>query len=277
MILDPRHCRTIALDPGTVRRDPQLRTHAERCPDCAGCVATATALAERVRALPALAAPMPEGLKSGLLAQLEACPEAPTARPRPAARWRRAVMPTALAASLVLGIVLGRTVEFGRPGVTAIEGEVPRTIADVVFDVTHDHYLFSRLDRPLEHDESEAGALQDWLSGSLGFAVRVPEGNAGLALQGGRIWHTLGRIASLAAYDAADGARVILFAVPAENIALEGAPSTMIRGTRVYTGTGWDREARVWIEGDLAVAVAAPEGRLPADWADTFLPPAAGE
>lgn len=270
MSFDDRQCRLIQTDPGGASWDEDLRAHAAACPACAAYLAETAALGERLRALPSMAAPMPEALRARLLAELEQAVEPVGSRlkvlPRP---LRRAFVPLALAASLVLGVFLGHHHDFGFSKAPA---EVNRTIGMYIEDVTHDHYLIERIGRPLEVAITDREALSNWLSESLSFHIELPRTTRAFRLDGGRVWHTVGRLSAMAAYDTEDGGRVILFAVPARNLELRGASSSMIKGWRVFTGHGWEREARVWIEGDLAMALVADEGRLPASWADTFLP-----
>jgi len=269
---DETLCRHIRHDPHGRAWDADLRAHADRCPACVAFLQSVAALGERLRAVPAFGAPMPSALRVALMDRLDACPESPTTVRARAARPFRArfAVPVAMAAALVAGILLGRNVHPGAGGIAG--GEVPRTVADYIADVTHDHFLFARVSRPLEVAETDPDRLAGWLSGALGFSVRLPHHSDGFDLEGGRVWHTLGRLSALASYTAPDGRRVILFAVPAANIELSGAPSSVVHGVRVYTGSGWEREARVWIDGSLAVALVAPEGDLPESWADAFLP-----
>ncbi len=218
---------------------------------------------------------MPQELKEGLLAKLEASSQTSPSGPTSSGFrsklpiLRGIAIPVALAASLVLGVLLGHDTGFKRP---TTGGEVASTVGKYISDVTHDHYLFERINRPLEVAMNDPRELSQWLSESLNFSLALPRTGPDFTLQGGRVWHTLGRLSALASYTTGDGARTILFAVPAENIVLSGADSKMIHGRQVFSGTGWHREARVWIDGDLAMALVALDGRLPADWPDTFLP-----
>ncbi len=278
MSLDERqHCRAVELDPHGITWDEPTRAHADECPDCAALRRGAADLAARLRELPLLAAPLPAPLRARMLAELEGAPRDVS---RPGAgeersgtrRWsapRRIALPLALAASLTLGVVLGRYADL-LP--TRLSAEVPRNVGMYIEDVTHDHYLLERIGRPLEVFITDQRDLSDWLGESLSFRIELPAPRAGYRLQGGRVWHTVGRLSALASYEIADGQRLVLFAVPAQNLDLEGAPSSQVKGWRVFSGQGWEREARVWIDGDLAMALVAPAGRLPADWADAFLP-----
>jgi hypothetical protein len=273
---DHRLCGLIHADPHGESWDSGVRAHAAECPACAAFLQAVAALSLRLKAVPALNAPMPQSLRARLLDQLAACPEAPdtvVAAPRlalvPRRAMRRALVPAALAATLVLGVMLGHNFDFGFSRVPA---EVDRTIGMYIRDVTHDHYLIERIGRPLEVAITERAALSDWLSASLNFPFELPRTAGGFRLQGGRVWHTVGRLSAMAAYETDGGGRVILFAVPAANLELRGAESSFVGGTQVFVGEGWEREARVWIDGDLAMALVAMEGELPASWADTFLP-----
>lgn len=272
---DERLCGLVQADPHGEHWDEALQAHAASCPACSRLVAGVRQLADRLRSLPSLTAPMPAARRAAMLALLGDADAAPATLPprRPAGRawgrWPRVAAPLALAASLAAGMVIGHNVEFRLPWQAA---EVHRDIGMYIHDVTHDHYLFERINRPLEIATSDRAALSTWLSESLNFRFVLPASTRGLSLRGGRVWHTVGRLSALAAYETAGGDRVILFAVPAHNLALDGATSAVIDGHRVYSGGGWDREARVWIDGDLAVALVAPQGRLPDDWAASFLP-----
>jgi len=273
---DHRFCSLIHADPHGESWDSAVRAHAAVCPACTAFLRGVAALSLRLTAYPALNAPMPPSLRARLRAQLAACPEGPAAppavrrqAPAPRRAMRRALVPAALAATLVLGVMLGHNFDFGFSRAPA---EVDRTIGMYIQDVTHDHYLIERIGRPLEVAITERGALSDWLSASLSFPFELPRTGDGFKLQGGRVWHTVGRLSAMAAYETDGGGRVILFAVPAANLELRGAGSSIIGGTRVFSGNGWEREARVWIDGDLAMALVAMEGELPAAWAETFLP-----
>lgn len=270
MSSDERQCRLIQADPGGAGWDDGLRAHAAACPACAAYLAEAAELGERLRFLPSMAAPMPQALRARLLAQLEEAAEPAAPRLKALAKpLRRSLVPLAMAASLVLGVFLGRQHDFGFSKAPA---EVNRTIGMYIEDVTHDHYLIERIGRPLEVAITDREALSRWLTESLSFHIELPRTTRAFRLDGGRVWHTVGRLSAMAAYDTEDGGRVILFAVPARNLELRGASSAMVKGQRVFSGNGWDREARVWIEDDLAMALVAVEGRLPDAWADTFLP-----
>lgn len=278
MSLDERqHCRAVELDPHGSTWDEPTRAHAAECPECVALRRGAADLAARLRGLPSLAAPLPASLRARMMEELEGTArigslpgsgaERSGARRRSFAR--RMAVPLALAASLTLGVVLGR---FSDLLPTRLPEEVHRNIGMYIEDVTHDHYLLERIGRPLEVFVTDQRALSDWLGESLSFRIELPAPRAGYRLQGGRVWHTVGRLSALASYEIADGQRVVLFAVPAQNLDLDGAASSQVKGRRVFSGQGWEREARVWIDGDLAMALVAPEGRLPADWADAFLP-----
>lgn len=273
---DHRYCDVIHADPHGANWDPEARSHAACCPACVAFLQGIVELSLRLKALPALNGPMPQKLRERLLSQLAACPEAQdsaTTAPRSGRAPRRAMSrflaPVALAASLALGVVLGRNFDFG---ISAAPAEVDRTIGMYIADVTHDHYLIERIGRPLEVVITERKALSEWLTASLSFPFELPRTGEGFKLQGGRVWHTVGRLSAMAAYETADGGRVILFAVPAANLELRGADSAVVKGVRVFSGAGWEREARVWIDGDLAMALVATEGEMPTAWTETFLP-----
>ena len=233
--------------------------------------------------MPGATARLPERLRERMLSSLDDAAEprlevvvgteAPTVK-RPTSRRRSLglLVPAAMAASLVLGVVLEKQFDFALPGSTGQITEVPATMGQYLHDVTHDHYLIERIGRPLEVAITDAGPLSDWLSHALSFDLRLPARTAQLNLEGGRVWHTVGRLSAMASYLTADGARVLLFAVPAENLDLTGTSSEMIRGTRVFSGGSWGHEGRAWIDGDLAVAVTATDGELPAEWDRIFLP-----
>lgn len=230
------------------------------------------ALKDRLAAEPRFCDPMPGSLHQSMAAALDeatgpSVPTPPGPRPR---SYRRlgALVPVAIAASLAVGILLGRGVVRSPEHQGA---EVPRTVADFIHDVTHDHYLFARLDNALEIRQQDPAALQAWLRESLHFSPRLPGDSALFSLEGGRIWHTVNRLSALAAYRLPDGQLAILFAVPAENLSPRGAHHTTVEGLEVFSGSGWDREAHVWYEDDLAVALVAPQGHLPAEWSSVFL------
>ena len=184
----------------------------------------------------------------------------------------RFLVPVAMAASLTFGVVLGNRFELSPAPMPNEVGEVQASVGNYLHDVTHDHYLFDRIQRPLEVEMSEAAPLSDWLSSALAFDFRLPAESGPFALEGGRVWHTVGRLSAMAVYRAADGTRVVLFAVPAENMTLDGAESQMVAGTQVFSGDSWGHEGRAWIQGDLALSLTAPEGHFPEGWEQVFLP-----
>lgn len=272
--MDHRLCELVRSDPRGDAWDEPTRAHAATCPECARLVAGVAEMGRRLQAAPSLRAAMPGEMRARLLASLDDDGAAPVAaaRPRLSLVPRRvtvALAPLALAASLAIGVVIGHNYDL-----TSLWGpnEVSRDIGMYIHDVTHDHYLIERIGRPLEVTMSDRAELSDWLSESLHFRLALPEARGGFRLEGGRVWHTVGRLSALASYEVPGGGRVLLFAVPSHNLELTGASVTTIRGRRVYTGTGWEREARVWIDGDLAMALVAMDGAMPADWAETFLP-----
>ena len=271
---DRRHCQLVRTNPDGEGWDEATRAHVAECAACAAHLAGVAELGHRLRQLPPRS--MPAAMKDRLVAQLAECPTAtPAAVPAPRKSLlrlpavRRVLIPAAMAASLVLGVFLQQNFNFGSG---TGSGEVRRNVGMYIHDVTHDHYLLERIGRPLEVAMTDPADLEAWLSQSLAFNVELPETGDQLTLQGGRVWHTVGRLSALASYAAADGARVVLFAVPAANLDLAGASSDMVGDIRVFSGTGWGREARVWIQGDLAMALVAPLGEIPADWDGVFLP-----
>ncbi|HPF70165.1 MAG TPA: hypothetical protein PLQ13_05790 [Candidatus Krumholzibacteria bacterium] len=275
---DSRVCRLIQDDPHGESWGPDEHAHLAVCPGCAAHVEVVAALGARIAALPRFAGGMPGALRGRLLELVAACPDAPTvpdnvvvmpgtARGRRPDWTRRIAMPVAMAAVLVCGIFLGR--DLAGPGVDPADPR--RTIGNYISDVTHDHYLLEELGRPLEIASTDREQLSGWLSRSLSFGVDLPPADGTFALEGGRVWHTVGRLSAMASYVTPDGSRAILFAVPATDLDLAGAPSSMIHGVRVFRGTGWDHEARAWIDGDLAMALVAPTGHLPESWPEVFL------
>ena len=275
MSIEKEFCREIQADPHGDSWSDAARDHAATCPSCVAYLESFTLMGERLRNLPSSREEMPAAMREKMLQQLSESPGLEIAAPRqglfllstPIAR--RVLLPVALAASLVLGVFLEETFDF-MPSPLPVEVEM--TIGMYIADVTHDHFLIERIGRPLEVEITNAPDLSSWLSASLNFAFQLPETAGPFALQGGRVWHTVGRLSALASYTTDSGSRVVLFAVPAENLKLQGAESGIVGTTRVFTGRGWGHEARVWIDGDLALALTAPEGELPADWADVFLP-----
>lgn len=266
-----QHCRLVQDDPRGSTWDAATRAHAAGCPACVAHLEGVAELGRRLRSHEALNATMPDALKARLLAQLDEAVAAAPARSNVLLlppRARRALYPLAMAATLAVGMLIGNRADFGG---SAPSAEVRRNIGNYIQDVTHDHYLFSRIGRPLEVSITDNGGLSSWLSESLSFNVKVPASNSAFRLEGGRVWHTVGRLSALAAYDLGHGQRALLFAVPAANIDLKGATSTVIDGRRVFQGKAWDCDARVWIDGDLAMALVAPEGTLPDSWAQEFL------
>ncbi len=228
-------------------------------------------LKERLRGISRFSDPMPEHLTRAMTEALDeasAPGSAPDKEASPFKRWIGAVVPVALAASLALGIILGRG---GIRPVGETGAEVPKTVADYIHDVTHDHYLFARLDNALEVRQQDPAQLEAWLRQSLHFSPDLPDGSGPFTLEGGRIWHTVNRLSALAAYRLPDGRMAILFAVPAENLAPRGTHAESVAGHEVFAGRGWGREARAWYEDGLALALVVPEGHLPPSWSQVFL------
>jgi len=274
-------CQRLQADTNAANWDDEARHHAASCATCAAFLATTDALTQRLRALPSSQLTMPAPLRAAMLAQLDERADSANARgesttgPTTTA-WHQSrvrskvLVPLALAASLAVGFLMGHAgFDFGQP---TPPPEVHRNIGMYIADVTHDHYLFDRISRPLEITLTAPTALSNWLSESLNFPIELPPVTKGFSLQGGRVWHTVGRLSALAVYRDDNDDRIILFAVPAYNMELTGAPSTLVNNTKVFSGESWDREARVWIDGDLAMALTAPKGKIPANWRDTFLP-----
>lgn len=275
MSSDDRYCEQIQADPVGDTWDEAMRAHAGTCPQCIAFLECVEQMNPRLKALSSANQPMPADLREKMLQQLAECSSASReipAVPQKTARIfpfaQRVLIPLTMAASLVLGVFLEKTYNFGAP----IATEIDRTIGMYIEDVTHDHYLLNRIGRPLEVAITDPAELSSWLTNSLSFAFQLPATNSGLSLQGGRVWHTVGRLSAMAAYETESGNRVILFAVPSANLDLTGAPSSFIGETQVFEGRAWGNDARVWIEGDLALALTAPEGEFPAEWAGVFLP-----
>lgn len=261
----------ICLD---VRTDPRGDTwetgHHEHVAGCAACRAFLDSMGElgrRLKALPGAGAGMPSGMRMALLGQVEMASR-PARTPfvlKPV--FSRVLIPTAMAACLVLGIALEKAFDFGE----GLPVEVDRDIGMYIEDVTHDHFLLERIGRPLEVAITDQAELGAWLSESLAFAFDLPTTDADFRLEGGRVWHTVGRLSAMASYRTPSGERVVLFAVPAANLAPSGASAARIGDRTVFRGAGWEREAVVWFDGDLALALVAPKGALPDSWDENFL------
>lgn len=270
-----RICQEIHLDPRGQQWSEAAREHVAKCRPCQAYLECCALLTERLKNLPSLREEIPASRRSDMERQLAEATDNGFAASRrvsagqPGPSKRRFVLPIALAATLALGVIVGQRVEF-RP--VAPGAEVEATAGMFIADVTHDQFLLDHLGKPLEVAISDARDLSSWLSSALGFAVEVPPTQGPFKLQGGRIWHTIGRLSALASYTTQTGARVDLFVVPADDLVLQGAESQLIGKTRVFKGYGWGNEARVWIEGDLALALTAPEGELPTGWDEVFLP-----
>ena len=276
-------CNQIQQDPRPEVWSDTLREHADTCPHCRSFLKTLAALRDRLVQLPDATAKVPERLRQSLASSLNeaAAPQLEVVagvderveqRPTRRRPFVGLLVPAAMAASLVLGVVLEKHFDFALPGSTEQIAEVPATIGQYLHDVTHDHYLIERIGRPLEVTLTGAGPLSDWLSHALSFEFRLPKQAANLNLEGGRVWHTVGRLSAMASYRTVDGERLLVFAVPAENLDLTGTTSEMIHGRQVFSGESWGHEGRAWIDGDLAVAVTAPDGKLPQGWDRIFLP-----
>ena len=263
-------CQEIQLDPRPGNWDEAHRRHAGLCPGCRAFLATLGAMGHCLRQQHSARETMPAPMRQRLLADLEAsC--VPAAAPAVAPRKMPWLVPVAMAASLVMGVLLEKQFEFGASPLADQVAEVPASFGAYLDDVTHDHYLLERIGRPLEVEMATSAALSDWLSRSLAFEFHLPAESGGLQLEGGRVWHTVGRLSAMAAYRAPDGTRLVLFAVPAENLEPRGAEAREICGRQVFCGTSWGHEGRAWIEGNLAMALTAPEGHLPVDWEQVFL------
>jgi hypothetical protein len=157
-------------------------------------------------------------------------------------------VPTALAAGLALGFGLGQML--GR--------EDPLLTVDAyLYDVTHDRYLLERTGRPLEMRISAEDEASEWLSHGLGLDVTVPKSPEGWELEGVRVWHTLSRLSALAVYMDGQEHRIVVFAVPVEDLVFEGATSVSRDGRTYFLGEGWGNQGVVWREGDLAWATVA--------------------
>ena len=272
MSFETTYCQEIQTKSCDRDLSNEARAHVAGCPVCAAHVKSCGELTARLRNLPSSRETMPSDLRDRMRQQLADTESPVVASISPFSQ--RFVLPVALAASLVMGVFLEKQFDFGSSFVHSSfdHEEVAETIGVYIADVTHDHYLLDRIARPLEVEITDAGNLSEWLSTSLSFAIQVPESDRTYTLQGGRVWHTVGRLSAMATYGTPSGSHVVLFAVPASNLELSGAESQMIGTTEVFNGNGWGHEARVWIDGDLAVAITAPEGELPVGWEDVFLP-----
>jgi len=283
MSIDRSICREIRLDPRPETWREAQQQHVGDCSGCRSFLAAYAALGERLRKLPVTNRSMPEALRQTLLSALDEC-SAPKlksvsgaggkSRPRSGSfrLGARFLVPAAMAASLTIGIFLENRYDMAPAPMPAEVGEVRATVGDYIHDVTHDHYLFAKIRRPLEVAITDAESLSDWLTDALAFDFQLPLEVGSLSLEGGRVWHTVGRLSAMAVYRTDDGTQLVLFAVPAENMILSGSESQEIRGVQVFSGDSWEHEARAWIQGDLAVALTAPEGRIPEGWEQIFLP-----
>lgn len=265
-------CREIRLDPRPASWSAAQREHAGACPGCRSFLASVTTLGERLLGLSSANGAMPAEMRQRLLSRLDGSARPAPRRPALFGRGARYLVPVAMAASLACGVVLGNRFDPAPAPPPGEEGEVRASMGEYIRDVTHDHFLFDRIQRPLEVSLTEAGPLSEWLSAALAFEVRLPSDPGTFTLEGGRVWHTVGRLSAMAVYRAADDTRFVLFAVPARNMTPNGAESQRIRGREVFSGSGWGHEARAWMQGDLAVSLTAPEGRLPEGWELVFLP-----
>ncbi len=92
---------------------------------------------------------------------------------------------------------------------------VPPSYADEAVDA---HLLFANdPERPVEVPGSRETELVRWLSGRLGFPVRVPDlSSAGLQLLGGRLVTNDTRPAAQLMYARADGSRITLYVTQAD-------------------------------------------------------------
>ena len=270
-------CRQVQLDPRPENWNRAQQEHVGLCPGCRSFLSSLGALGERLLGLESTRETMPDNLRARLLGGLEeaAAPTPRVIQGRPARRPESAasrwLVPLAMAACLVLGIMLEKQFDFGAPGLPDKVAEAPASFGAYIDDVTHDHFLLERIGRPLEVEMAAAQPLSDWLSHSLAFDFALPAETGSLQLEGGRVWHTVGRLSAMAAYRAPDGSRVVLFAIPAENLEASGAECRNIAGKQVFCGESWGHEARVWVEGDLAIALTAPQGHIPEGWEQVFL------
>jgi hypothetical protein len=284
---DARHQRTLRAlkaDPDVSRLDPQLRQHLEKCNDCQETLDASVALRARLRQH--LSVEAPSGLVRTLRARVEALEaqaqqfalqtqagqgERPTeARPaRSEAISRRAwlwgAVPAALAAGIVLGILLSR------PEPTVRDGEVIKTIAEYLEDVTHDRHLLERTGRPYEIAATDPAEASEWLSRGLGFDVELPASLPDWELAGIRVWHTVSRLSALAGYEDPAGTEIMVFAVPASELLPRGLEPVTTSAGPAWIDEGWSQTGVAWLENGLAWSAVAPLPRSELlEWTTTY-------
>lgn len=270
MSVHERSVKTIQAEPDPGRWDQATREHARECTECASTAQASATMRDRLRKLDSSRASAPASLRQRLARSIqedaaiareaeelqERGRAAPTptrvsagSRPRaPRAVWPRWAVPSALAAGLALGVGLTQMLGDGRSALTADH---------YLDDVTHDRYLLERTGRPLELEIAAEDEASRWLSHGLGIDVRLPESPEGWRLEGVRVWHTLSRLSAMAVYADAERRRIVVFAVPVEDLVFEGKRSESRGGRTYFLGEGWDNLGVVWREGELAWAAVA--------------------
>lgn len=173
--------------------------------------------------------------------------------------------PAWAAISLVLVLFAG-TLYLRTEGIIVPGGEKPTTVGLYLYDIAHDAYLVSSLpERPLEIASNDCKKTAAFLSEHVGFPVHAPElTDAGLAMQGGRLWHTVARISALIEYQDASGAKVSLFEINRERIGMTGGKKVQAGGTDFYLGDAFGFNGVVWMQHEVALGIVAdlPDERL---------------
>lgn len=173
--------------------------------------------------------------------------------------------PAWAALSLVLVLVAG-TMYLRTEGIIAPGGEKPTTVGLYLYDIAHDAYLVKALpERPLEIASASCKETEAYLSKHVGFPVRAPEmAEAGLTMQGGRLWHTIARISSLIEYVDDNGNKISLFEVSRERIGLSGGTKVEADGFEFYLGDAFGFNGVVWLQHEVALGFVAdlPHDRL---------------
>jgi len=176
------------------------------------------------------------------------------------------LIPTALAAGLVIGVLLPRSSGPATPG-----GLVP-DMTVLLDDTLHDRLLLEDANLAVEYASNDAGTLSSWLTRGLGFDVSLPSAPADWELRGGRIWHTAGAMSALAEYEN-DGEIVTVFARPRSGMEIEGVPDDAPEGAtmswRLETG---DHRGVAWVDDDLAwAAIGSGTMEELAAWVESYL------
>ncbi len=267
----------IQLNPEPASWDEGTRAHLAHCARCRAAAESFQLLRERLPRLESSRASAPPSLRVGLREALAEAvdraghePLGPAQRSaeqgrvaRAPWRWRWLVPSTTLAAGILLGFALANWL----PSHPSSGGQVPATVQDYLQDVTHDGYLITQLQRPLEllsHDPHEAST---WLDRGLPFSPAVGNGPPGWQLQGARIWHTVSRLSALVEYRDGQGAVVLLFAVPAAQIDFTKAKEHPTPQGPLYQGQSWGYQGLAWRSGDLAwSAVSTLTSAALLDW-----------